>query len=40
MTLNGAVAMCQHDGTGDQQGPDALLDVGHHSDDILKLLFV
>ena len=25
--------MRQRDGTGDQQVPDALLDVGHHSDD-------
>ena len=35
MTLNGAVvAMRQRDGTGgDQQVLDALLDVGHHSDD-------
>ena len=33
MTLNGAVDMRQRDGTGDQQVPDALLDVGHHSDD-------
>ena len=33
MTLNGAVEMCQRDGTGDQQVPDALMDAGHHSDD-------
>ena len=33
MTLNGAVEMRQHDGTRDQQVPDALLDVGHHYDD-------
>ena len=33
MTLNaGAVEMRQRDGTGDQQVPDALMDVGHHSD--------
>ena len=33
MTLNGAVGMSQREGTGDQQVPDALMDVGHHSDD-------
>ena len=33
MTLNGAVGMSQREGTGDQQVPDALLDVGHHYDD-------